>query len=49
MDFLMCILQYLITLVVLAAIGGIGASIGIRLRRKKDAKLASGSAAEEKM
>lgn len=37
-DFLMCILQYLLIMVVLAGIGGIGGFIGIKLRKKKDAK-----------
>ncbi len=37
-DFLMCILQYLLIMVVLAGVGGIGGFIGIKLRKKKDAK-----------
>ena len=40
-DFFMCILQYLLIMVVLAAIGGLGGFVGVRLRRKKDAKTAA--------
>ena len=40
-DFLLCIAQYLLIMVVLAAIGGLGGFIGVRLRRKKDAKTAA--------
>ena len=47
MDFLLCILQYLIILIVLAAIGGLGAFVGIRLRKRKDAKTASQTAEEK--
>lgn len=46
-NFFLCIAQYLIILVILAAIGGIGAYLGIRLRRNKDAKQAA-AATEEK-
>ncbi len=48
-SFLLCILQYLVILVLLAALGGIGAMIGIRLRKKKDAKQKDQAAAEEKL
>ncbi len=37
-DFLMCMLQYLLIMAVLAGVGGIGGFIGVRLRKKKDAK-----------
>lgn len=40
-DFLLCIAQYLLIMVVLAAIGGLGGFVGVRLRRKKDAKAAA--------
>lgn len=40
MAFLSVLLQYVVELLILAAIGGLGAFIGIRLRKKKDAKLA---------
>jgi hypothetical protein len=41
MDFLMCILQYVIEMIVLLAVGLLGASIGIKLRKNKDAKKAA--------
>jgi hypothetical protein len=40
MGFLMCIVQYLIEMIVLLAVGLLGASIGIKLRKNKDAKTA---------
>lgn len=46
-NFLLCIAQYLIIMVVLAAIGGCGAFLGIKLRKKKDAKKAVEEAAAE--
>lgn len=47
-DFLLCIAQYLLIMVVLAAIGGLGGFIGVRLRRKKDAKIAAQTQAASK-
>ncbi len=47
-DFLLCIAQYLLIMVVLAAIGGLGGFIGVRLRRKKDAKTAAQTQAVSK-
>ena len=40
-DFLMCIAQYLIIMVILAAIGCAGGFIGVKLRKSKDAKKAA--------
>ena len=40
-DFLMCIAQYLIIMVILAAIGCAGGFIGVKLRNSKDAKKAA--------
>ena len=40
-DFLMCIAQYLIIMVILAAIGCAGGFIGVKLRKYKDAKKAA--------
>jgi flagellar basal body-associated protein FliL len=37
-SFLLCILQYVIIMVILAAIGGCGAIVGAKLRKNKDAK-----------
>lgn len=44
MEFIMCILQYLIIMAILAGVGVLGGVVGTRLRRSKDAK--SGSAGE---
>lgn len=46
-DFFLCILQYLIIMAVLVAIGLCGARIGIALRKKKDAKAALTAKSEE--
>lgn len=40
-DFLLCIAQYLIIMVILAAIGCAGGFIGVKLRKSKDAKKAA--------
>lgn len=37
-SFLLCVAQYLVIMVVLAAIGTCGAFVGIKLRKNKDAK-----------
>ncbi len=37
-DFFMCVAQYVIIMIVLAAIGFCGALIGVKLRKMKDAK-----------
>lgn len=39
-EFLMCILQYVVIMVVLAALGCLGGFIGVKLRKSKDAKAA---------
>lgn len=39
-QFLLCILQYLLIMVILAAVGFAGGKIGIAMRKKKDAKTA---------
>lgn len=46
-NFLLCTAQYLIIMVVLAAIGVCGALIGIRLRKSRDAKKAAEETAAE--
>jgi hypothetical protein len=48
MEFLMCILQYIIEMIVLLAVGLLGAFIGIRLRKNKDAKNAAEQTAATK-
>lgn len=40
-EFFLCVAQYLLIMVVLAAVGGLGGLIGVRLRRHKDAKTAA--------
>ena len=37
-DFLMCVAQYIIIMIVLAAIGVCGGAIGIKLRKAQNAK-----------
>jgi hypothetical protein len=48
MAFFMCILQYVLEMIVLIAIGLLGGSIGIKLRRRKDAKVAAEQAVTTK-
>ena len=45
-DFLLCIVQYVIIMVILAGIGILGGFIGITLRKSKYAKAASAKAEE---
>lgn len=45
-DFLLCILQYVLEMIILVAIGCVGAFLGIKLRKKKDAKKALENAGE---
>ena len=47
-DFLLCIAQYLLIMVVLAEIGGLGGFICVRKRKKKDAKTAAQTQAASK-
>ena len=37
-DFLMCVAQYVIIMIVLAVIGACGGAIGIKLRKAENAK-----------
>lgn len=46
-NFILCTIQYLVIMAVLIAIGFGGAKIGIALRKKKDAKAALETKAEE--
>ena len=43
-DFLLCIAQYLLIAIAIAAIGAVGAIIGIAVRKKMDAKKAKSDA-----
>ena len=46
-SFLLCILQYVIIMILLAAIGLAGGLIGVKLRKNKNAKEASKAAPDE--
>ena len=46
-DFILCVVQYLLIAIVLLAIGGLGAFIGIKKRKASDAKAAAAEAAME--
>jgi hypothetical protein len=48
MAFFMCIVQYLIEMIVLLAVGLLGAFIGIKLRKNKDSKAAAEQAVATK-
>lgn len=41
MDFILCVVQYFLILLALAAIGGVGAFVGIKMRKSSDAKNAA--------
>ena len=47
-EFLLCVLQYVLIMAVLAVVGGCGAFVGIRLRKNKDGKAAANNAVENK-
>jgi hypothetical protein len=40
-EFLMCIVQYVVIALFLAGVGGLGAFIGIKMRKSSDAKKAA--------
>lgn len=44
MDFFLCVVQYLMIAIVIAAVGGLGVFIGISLRKRRDAKEAESNA-----
>ena len=46
-DFIMCIVQYVVIGALLLAVGGVGAFIGIKMRKSSDAKKAAAAATEE--
>jgi len=46
-DFIMCIVQYVVIGLFLVAVGGVGAFIGIKMRKSSDAKKAAAAATEE--
>ena len=46
-DFILCVVQYVLIALVLIAIGGLGAFIGIKKRKASDAKAAAAEVALE--
>lgn len=46
-DFIMCIVQYVVIALILVAVGGAGAFIGIKMRKSSDAKNEAAAATEE--
>ena len=46
-DFWLCVLQYVLIMIVLLAIGFCGAFIGTKLRKSKDAKKAKNESLEQ--
>ena len=38
-DFLLCVLQYLLIMIILAVVGFCGGKVGVALRKKKDSKI----------
>ena len=48
MEFIMCILDYLVKALFYVAIGGLGVFIGIRMRKSSDAKKAAAATEEQK-
>jgi len=46
-DFIMCIVQYVVIGLFLVAVGGVGAFIGIKMRKSSDAKQAAAAAEEQ--
>ena len=47
MEFIASIVQYVVIALFLAAVGGLGAFIGIKMRKSSDAKNEAAAAAEE--
>ena len=45
-DFIMCIVQYVVIALFLAAVGGVGLVAGIRMRKSSDAKKAAAATEE---
>ena len=47
-EFIMCIVQYVVIALFLVSVGGLGAFIGIKVRKFKDAKNAAAATEEQK-
>ena len=45
-DFIMCIIQYIVLAILIMAFGGVGAFIGIKMRKASDAKKAAAATEE---
>ncbi len=45
-DFILCVVQYILIAIVLLAVGGIGALVGVKLRKRSDAKKAAAATEE---
>lgn len=46
-DFILCIVQYVLIAIVMVAVGGLGAFVGIKMRKSSDAKKAAAATTEE--
>lgn len=47
-QFLLCVAQYLLIMVVLAGVGALGGFLGVKIRKNKDAKAMSETSADTK-
>ena len=47
-QFLLCVAQYLLIMVVLAGVGACGGFLGVKLRKNKDAKTVAETSADTK-
>lgn len=45
-DFIMCVIQYVVIALILVGIGGVGAFVGIKMRKSSDAKKAAAATEE---
>lgn len=46
MEFIMCIVQYIVLAILILAVGGLGAFVGIKMRKSSDAKKAAAATEE---
>lgn len=46
-DFILCIVQYVLIAIVMVAVGGLGAFVGIKMRKSSDVKKAAAATTEE--
>jgi len=45
-EFILCIVQYVLIAIVMVAVGGLGAFVGIKMRKSSDAKKAAAATEE---